>query len=247
MNTGPTVLVLADSLSFHGPVDPMPADEPKLWPNIMANRLGGRSLLFAGAGWTARDAWWALGGDPNIWAVLPEIDALVLAVGSMDTLPSPLPTYLRTGIRYLRPDRLRRIARTTYNRAQPVLSKAFGGHPVALPAQLSARYLDDILGAIRALRPELPAFAILPATHRAAAYAYVHTGYQPAVEAIGEWGRRRGVPLLDLAELTRDHVFAGEGNPDGMHWGWAGHEAVGEAMAKLVSDGCRFSDDTPYT
>jgi lysophospholipase L1-like esterase len=235
----PTLLVLADSLAFHGPVGPMPSDDPRLWPNIAAIGLGGQALLFAGAGWTARDAWWALAGDPNLWAALPKIDALVLAVGSMDTLPSPLPTYFRTGLRYLRPDRLRRLARQGYTRAQPVLARAFGGRPVALPAALSVRYLDNTLDAIRALRPDLPAFAMLPATHRAASYGFVHSGYRPAADAIGQWGARRHVPLLDLAALTREHVFRGEGNPDGMHWGWDGHAAVGRALAALVSNGSR--------
>jgi hypothetical protein len=242
--TGPTLLVLADSLAFYGPTGPMPSDDPRLWPNIMAAELGGRALLFAGVGWTARDAWWALAGDPNIWASLPRIDALVLAVGSMDTLPSPLPTYLRGGLRYLRPDRLRRLARRLYLRLQPVLSRMFVGFPVALPAALSVRYLDDTLGAIRALRPELPAFGILPATHHASSYGYVHTGYGLAATAIGEWGERRHVPLLDLAALTKDHVFRGQGNPDGIHWGWVGHQKVGKAMATLVSNGRRFSDAT---
>lgn len=245
--TGPTLLVLADSLAFHGPTGPMPSDDSRLWPNVMADSLGGRALLFAGAGWTARDAWWALAGDPNIWASLPRIDALVLAVGSMDTLPSPLPTYLRGGLRYLRPDRLRRSVRGMYQRAQPVLSRMFAGHPVALPAGLSVHYLDETLRAIRALRPELPAFGILPATHRASSYGYVHTGYAPAAAAIGEWGERRAVPLLDLAALTKEHVFRGHGNPDGMHWGWAGHEKVGKAMAVLVSNGRRFSGATSTT
>jgi hypothetical protein len=232
--TGPVLLVLADSLAFHGPTGPMPADDPRLWPNVAAASLGGTALLFAGAGWTARDAWWALAGDPNVWAALPRIDALVLGVGSMDTLPSPLPTYLRTGLRYIRPDRLRRLARQTYMRAQPVLSRALAGRPVALPPALSVHYLDETLGAIRALRPELPAVAILPATHRAESYGFVHTGYRPAATAIRAWGDRRRVPLLDLAALTRDHVFRGDGNPDGMHWGWDGHAAVGKAIAELV-------------
>src|SRR6202000_1651110 len=126
--------------------------------------------------------------------------------------------YARTGLRYLRPDRLRRLARQGYLQALPTLSKALGGRPVALPPALTVRYLDNTLNAIRALRPDLPAVAILPVTHRAAAYGYVHTGYGPAASAIGAWGARRGVPLVDLAALTRDHVLGGEGNPDGMHW-----------------------------
>lgn len=236
---GPTLLVFADSLAFHGPGDPMPADDPRLWPNIAAAGLGGRARLFAGAGWTAREAWWSLTGDPNVWASMPVVDAVVLAVGSMDTLPSPLPTFLRNGIRYLRSDRLRRTVRRGYGRVQPVLSELLGGRPVALPPAVTVRYLDQCLAAVRALRPDLPVFGILPATHRAASYAFVHTGHRPATDAIRAWGLRRDVPLLDLTALTGAHVLSGQGNPDGMHWGWPGHAAVGAAMAELVSDGCR--------
>jgi diglucosylglycerate octanoyltransferase len=232
---GPLLLVFADSLAFHGPTGPMPADDRRLWPNVAAARLGGHALLFAGAGWTARDAWWALVGDPNVWASLPKVDAVLLAVGSMDTLPSPLPTYLRTGLRYLRPDRLRRWARSAYGQLQPALSRLSGGHPVALPPALTVRYLDDCVNALHALRPDLPIYGVLPATHRAAAYGRVHTGHGPATAAIAAWGRRRAVPLLDLTALTSAHVLGGHGNPDGMHWGWAAHDAVGDAMAKLVT------------
>jgi hypothetical protein len=239
---GPTLLVFADSLAFHGPTDPMPADDPRLWPNVAATHLRGRALLFAGAGWTARDAWWSLTGDPNVWAALPTIDAVVLAVGSMDTLPSPLPTYLRTGLRYLRPARLRRWARHRYGRIQPLLARLSGGRPVALPAALSVHYLDEIRRAVRALRPDLPVLGVLPATHRAASYGFVHTGHGPATAAIRDWGRRRGVPLLNLADLTRAHVFAGHGNPDGMHWGWDGHATVGRALAELVTSNTRRPD-----
>jgi lysophospholipase L1-like esterase len=109
------------------------------------------------------------------------------------------------------------------------------GHPVALPPALTVRYLDDCLNAVRALRPDLPIYGVLPATHRAAAYGYVHTGHRPATEAIAAWGHRRSVPLLDLTALTGAHVLEGQGNPDGMHWGWAGHAMVGAAIAALVS------------
>lgn len=232
--TGPTLLVFGDSLAFHGPIGPMPANDPRLWPNVAAAQLCGRSLLFAGAGWTARDAWWALAGDPNVWAALPVIDAMVLAVGSMDTLPSPLPTYLRIGLRYLRPDPVRRWVRRQYGQAQPVLARLSGGRPVALSAARSVRYLDDTCRAVHALRPDLPVFGILPAIHRAASYGHVHSGRAPATAAILDWARHRNVPLLDFAALTRAHIVAGYGNPDGMHWGWAAHATVGRAFAELI-------------
>jgi diglucosylglycerate octanoyltransferase len=231
---GPTILVFGDSLSFHGPADPMPSDEPRLWPNVAASALGGSALLFAGVGWTARDAWWALVGDPNVWASLPKIDVVVLAVGGMDSLPSPLPTYLRVGLRYLRPDRLRRLARRAYTSAQPALSRLLRGRPVALPPRQTARYLDEVLGALRALRPDLPVVGVLPPTHRSAAYGFAHEGRRATADAVAAWGRRRGVPLVDLYALTRDHVLGGRGNPDGMHWGWEAHAEVGAAVAAAV-------------
>lgn len=230
----PTVLLFGDSLSFHGPDGPHPADDPRLWPNLAAATLGGRTELVAGLGWTARDAFWALAGDPRVWSLLPKADVLVLAVGGMDTLPSPLPTYLREGLRYLRPDPLRRLIRRGYLAAQPWLARATRGRPTALPTPLTVRYLDKTLGAIRALRPELPAVAVLPPLHRARSYGFVHTAWPGTTEAIRTWGLRAGVPLLDLAALTGEHVLGGYGNPDGIHWGWDGHQVVGDALAKVI-------------
>jgi hypothetical protein len=226
-----TLLVFGDSLSFQGPDGPRPADDERLWPNLAAAALGGRAELFARSGWTARDAFWALTSDPRLWTQLPKADVLVLGVGSMDTLPSPLPTYLREGLRYLRPDPLRRWVRGGYLTAQPWLARVTRGRPVALPPDLTVSYLDRILGSIRMLRPELPAVAVLPPVHRASSYGFVHTGRLPATGAIRAWGERAGVPLLDLAALVGDHVRAGRGNPDGMHWGWEAHELVGKALA----------------
>jgi hypothetical protein len=231
----PRLLVFSDSLSFHGPEDAHPADDPRIWPNIAASALGGGTELFAGIGWTARDVWWSLTGDPRVWAEVARADAVVLAVGSMETLPSPLPTYLRQGLRYLRPDPVRRWARRAYQLSQPRLAVALRGRPSVLPARLTVRYLDDSVRALRALRPSLPIFGTLPAVHRAASYGYVHTARAGAAAAMTSWARGASVPLLDLAEVVGPHVLSGQGNPDGMHWGWDGHTAVGEAMAGLIA------------
>ncbi|GAB3435982.1 GDSL-type esterase/lipase family protein [Actinophytocola sediminis] len=227
--------MFGDSLSFHGPDGPCPADDERLWPNLAAAALGARTELFAGFGWTARDAFWALAGDPRVWSMLPRADVLVLAVGSMDTLPSPLPTYLREGLRYLRPDPVRRFVRARYLAAQPWLARVTRGRPVALPPALTVRYLDQILGSIRALRPDLPAVGVLPPMHRSASHGLVHTGRPAAVREIRAWGARAGVPLLDLGALTGEHVLTGRGNPDGIHWGWEAHARAGDALADMVA------------
>lgn len=234
------VLVLGDSLTFHGPAYAEPASEPRLWPNVLADTLGVRAELFAGAGWTARDAWWAVSGNPRVWALMPHLGAVVFAVGGMDTLPSPLPTYLREGLRYLRPDWLRRRARQGYLAAQPLLARAqasaFGGWPVALPPRLTARYLERCRVAIHAIRPRLPIVALSPSVHRSAGYGYVHGGRERGAAAILFWAAGAGVPVVDLPSLVGEHIAAGHGNPDGMHWGWDAHAAVGKAVAAALAE-----------
>jgi hypothetical protein len=228
------LLVLADSLAFHGPDGPLPADHPGLWPNVAAKALGGHAELAAGFGWTARDAWWSLTGDPRVWSLLPRTDVLVLAVGHMDTLPSPLPTYLRQGLKYVRPDGLRRWVRTGYKAAQPALARLLGGHPVALPPHLTVRYLDDCVRSVHHLEPGIRPIGMVPSVHRSAAYGGVHTGRPAAERAVRAWGSSAGVPLLDVASVVGDHVRSGRGNPDGLHWGWEGHDLIGSAMADLI-------------
>ncbi|WP_232663028.1 diglucosylglycerate octanoyltransferase [Pseudonocardia sp. TRM90224] len=234
----PVLLVLADSLAFHGPERAEPADEPGLWPNVAAAALGGRAELVAGIGWTARHAWHALTHDPRVWALMPHVDALVLGVGGMDTLPSPLPTALRELIPALRPDPLRRAVRAGYRRAQPRAASVFarlpGGGPVALPPHLTVRYLELCRSAVLAIRPDVPVVAVLPPVHRASEYRGVHAGRPAAERATRAWAQANDVGLLDLRALVAEHVLSGAGNPDGMHWGWAGHAAVGGACAELL-------------
>lgn len=234
----PLVLVLADSLAFHGPSRAEPANEPRLWPNVLAGALGGRAELFAGTGWTAREAWWALSGDPRIWALMPDLDAVVLGVGGMDTLPSPLPSYLRSGLRYLRPDGLRRRVRAGYLATQPVLARlqaaAFGGWPVALPARVTVRYLERCRAAVHALRPDVPIVALSPSVHRSPRYGHVHSGRPRAEAALRRWAEPAGVGVVDVPALVGEHIAAGHGNPDGLHWGWVAHEAVGKAVAATL-------------
>lgn len=230
----PRLLVFGDSLSFHGPDGEHAADDPRLWHQLLAAHLGGHAELAAFIGWTARDAWWSMTGDPRVWTELRRVDAVILAVGSMDTLPSPLPTYLRGGLKYLRPDGVRRHVRAAYLAAQPRLAKLTRGRPSVLPSRLTVRYLDDCVGALRALRPEMPVIGIVPPVHRADSYGNVHTAREKAVCATTEWAQRAGVPLVDLKAAVGEHVLSGRGNPDGMHWGWEGHELVAKAMVEVL-------------
>ncbi|MFC9788561.1 diglucosylglycerate octanoyltransferase [Rhodococcus sp. NPDC127528] len=228
----PVLLVLADSLSYFGPKGGLPADHPRIWPSLVAAELGWDVELVARIGWTSRDAYWALIQDPRVWASVPRAGAVVFAVGGMDSLPSPLPTALREQIRYVRPPALRRVVRSAYQWLQPRLSPL--GWPVALPPKLSVEYLESSRAALEYMRPELPVIGTLPSVHNCEAYGRVHTGRPAAVRALESWGAAKGVPLVDLAEAVRDNVFSDRGNPDGIHWGWDGHEAVAAAMLAAI-------------
>ncbi|MGS2809622.1 diglucosylglycerate octanoyltransferase [Nocardia sp. MW-W600-9] len=230
----PVLLVIADSLAYYGPKGGLPADDPRIWPNMVAAELDWDVELIARIGWTCRDAYWALIGDPRVWAAVPRAGAVVFAVGGMDTLPSPLPTALRELIRYIRPPKLRRGVRASYNWLQPKLSKL--GRPVALPPRVSVDYLEQSREALNHLRPELPVVAVLPSVHKCDAYGRVHRGRARAVKALQAWSGRTSVPLVDLGEAVRDNIESGEANPDGIHWGWAGHAAVATAMTKALQE-----------
>ncbi|WP_026343233.1 diglucosylglycerate octanoyltransferase [Nocardia sp. BMG111209] len=236
----PVLVVIADSLSYYGPKGGLPADHSRIWPNLVAAELDWDVELVGRVGWTCRDAYWALIGDPRVWAVVPRAGAVVFATGGMDSLPSPLPTALRELIRYVRPPGLRRVVRGGYQWLQPRLSKL--GRPVALPARVSVEYLEQSRQALVQLRPELPVVGVLPSVHICDAYGRVHAGREPSVRALTEWSAKTAVPLVDLGEAVRDHVFAGEGNPDGIHWGWEGHAAVARAMVKVLSEVCATED-----
>ncbi len=230
----PVLLVIADSLAYFGPEGGLPADHPRIWPNLVGAELDWDVELVARIGWTCRDGYWALIGDPRVWAAVPRAGAVVFAVGGMDSLPSPLPTALRELIRYVRPPAVRRGVRATYQWLQPKLSKL--GRPVALPPKVSVGYLEQSREALAQLRPDLPVVAVLPSVHNCAAYGRVHRGRERAVRALRAWSERTSVPLVDLGEAVRENIFSDAANPDGIHWGWDGHTAVANAMVKILQE-----------
>jgi hypothetical protein len=229
------VLVVTDSLAFHGPRRGELLTEPRLWPNVMARALPCAVDVVARQGWTARDAWWALTKDPNVYSVLlPRADAVILAIGGMDYLPALVPTYLREGIPYLRPDLVRRTARWAYRTAQPWGARVHGGRWRNLPQTLTDHYLSRCVAGIRYFHPDAVVAGMIPPPHDAPLYGRVTGGHGPAMAAARAWGRREDVPMLDAAALVAPELAAGRCNVDGMHWSWAAHDAVGAAYAALL-------------
>ncbi len=240
MSSERTLLVFCDSLSYYGPQGGLPADDPRIWPNIVAAQLGWDCELIGRIGWTCRDVWWAATQDPRAWAALPKAGAVIFATSGMDSLPSPLPTAVRETIRYIRPPRLRRWVREGYGWLQPRLSPVSRS---ALPPKLTVEYLEMTRGAIDFNRPGIPIVACLPSVHVADSYGKAHHGRAGTVNAITEWAANEGVPLVDLKEAVEPHIVGGRGNPDGIHWNFEAHEAVTELMMKALAEAGVPSDD----
>jgi hypothetical protein len=228
------LLVIGDSLTYHGPAGPEPTTDPRLWPNRVAAELGTRVDLLARQGWTARDAWWAVTKDPVAWSVLvPRAAALVLAVGGMDALPASIPTYLREGIAYVRPGQLRRRVRRAYRGAHPRLAALWGGRLRVLPQSATDHYLSRVVQGVRHYRPDLPVVALTPPPWRSADYP-VRGRHLASVAAARAWAHREGVALADVDAVVQAMHDRGHGNPDGLHWDWATHEAVAEVVLRTL-------------
>lgn len=227
----PALLVFADSLSYYGPSGGLPADDPRIWPNIVASQLDWDLELVGRIGWTCRDVWWAATQDPRSWAALPRAGAVIFATGGMDSLPSPLPTAVRELIRYTRPPQLRRLVRSSYEAMQRFLSPVSRS---ALPPHLTAEYLEMTRAAVDFNRPGIPIVASLPSVHIADGYGRAHHGRQGTVDAITAWAEQHDVPLVDLKAAVADEVLSGRANPDGIHWNFEAHRAVAELMLKSL-------------
>ncbi len=235
------LLVLADSLSFHGPSGPELPSDPRLYPNTCAAMLGDRAGgspwqadLVARLGWTARDAWWAMTKDPRVWGeLLPRADALLLGVGQMDHLPAAVPTWLRDGIPYIRPGSLRRAVRTGYARTAPHVIRATGGRLRQLPQAATDGYLTRIVEAARFWRPGINVVLLGPSPHAGTTYPS-HRHHAPAVDAARRWATTHDVAFVDLDPLVAGSLRDGSGNPDGLHWSWEVHAQVGRAAATAL-------------
>ncbi len=229
------MLVLGDSLSFHGPERPELLDEARLWPNVAARRAALRPDVVARAGWTARDGWWALAKDPRVWTSLadPHTRAVVIALGTMDQLPASVPVWVRESIPYIRPGAVRRGVRRTYLAVHPRVVRLTNGAVRQLPQRATEHYWARSVQAVAAHRPELPVVLVGPAPSRGEAYPMT-PHHDEAVRAGRAFAARRGLGWVDLAPLVAPMWAAGHGNPDGLHWDWQTHARVGAAVGAAL-------------
>jgi len=231
------LLVLGDSLTYHGPSQAHVPGDPRLWPQVAASALATdvQVDLFAREGWTARDAWWALTKDPALWGeALPRADAMVLATGGMDQLPAAIPTYLREGIRYIPHARVRHAVRGLYSRSAPTIMRVTGGRIRQLSPVATAHFHGRVIQGVRHFRPDLPIVLLGPAPFDSPYYP-VSDHHPAAVTAAAALAAHHNCHFIDVDPLVWPSLRDGTANRDGMHWSWATHELVGQAVATQVN------------
>lgn len=231
-HTHDRLLVFGDSLSFYVPKGALPPSHEGIWPVKTAAALGLKLELFAQAGWTTRHAWWEMTRDPRVWEAIAGAEAIVIAVNTMDSMQSPLPTAIRENIKHIRPARLRRWIRKKYVALQPKLAP----HTpfTALPTHLTQDYLERLRKAIKTVRPDVSLLVTLPAQTYAETYGYAHPGRATTAVTVAEWAAAHGIPTVDLYDFTQHDVEGALGNPDGMHWGFDVHTTVAEAITEAL-------------
>lgn len=244
------LVVLADSLAFHGPAGPLPVGDPRLYPQRLAARLGDRTGdrwdvdVVARAGWSVRDLRLALGKDVHVGqGVVAGADAVVLAVGSTDTLSVALPRSAVAVLPFVRPPVLRRRLRALLNRRHAALVGATGGRVRFTPRGAYRDAWRACVATVRGLAPGAALCAALPARHRAPHYAGIHRFLADGIADTRALAAEAGVPVVDVPALM--DPFMGSLNPDGIHWPFALHDAAAAAFADALAPALRRRTRTP--
>jgi diglucosylglycerate octanoyltransferase len=232
----PRLVVLADSLSFHGPEGPLPLADPRLYPNLLAADLSAGTgepwhvSVVAQAGWGVREAWLALQRDVHLQQqVLLHADAVVLGLGSSDSLSTGVPRPVMAALHFLRPTGLRRRIRRSIDRHHHVLIALTGARVRYTPPSVYRHGWRKTVEALRLFAPEAALCAVSPAIHDGRYYAHRHPFLERFATETRSLAADLDVPLVDLAATLRPHLA--DFNPDGIHWSFPAHVDVARAMA----------------
>lgn len=241
----PRLVVLADSLCFHGPQGPLPLADDRLYPNLLATRLaqetGGawEPQVVAWAGWGVRELWYALQRDVHLQQqVLLGADAVVLGVGSADTLSVGVPRPAMAVLHFVRPTPLRRRIRRFIDHHHHTMVRLTHGRIRHTPVSVYRHCWRKSAEALRLFAPEAALCAVLPASHAGPYYAGLHPHRRELTAITMELAAAQGLPTVDLDAIVRPHL--GTMNVDGVHWSFEVHAEVADAMAAALLPAIRI-------
>jgi diglucosylglycerate octanoyltransferase len=233
------LVVIADSLSFHGPDGPLPLSDDRLYPQVARAQLAAATGhewtvdVIARAGWCMRDVWLALQKDVHLQQqVLIGADAVVMAVGSSDALTVGVPRVATLALSYLRPTRLRRRVRRALDDAHPTLIRLTGERLRWTPSSVYRHCWRKSIEGLRLFTGDAPLCAIVPCPHDGPYYARSLRHLDAAIAETVALAADLAVPLVDLPALITPHLH--RLNVDGLHWPFEAHADVGVAMAETL-------------
>lgn len=235
------LVVIADSFAFTDDRGPQIPDAGHLYPNVaastLADELGSKvtTTVLARPGIGVRELWTSLAKDRHVqFDVIARADALVVGVGSFDHVPVGVPAPVTALVPYVRPARARRAVRQTIQRLHPVLVRATNGQLPHTPTAEFRRLFDLCLLQIRGLATGAAGAVLGPTGQNAAHYARrnPHLASRERIQAaIAE---RHGFDVIPTRPLVAP--YAGELNPDGIHWPAPAHAAVGRALGVALAE-----------
>lgn len=231
--------VIADSLSFHGPEGPLPLADARLYPNRLGARLAAATgepwdvAVVARAGWGVREGWLALQRDVHLQQqVLLHADAVVHGLGSSDSLSVGVPRPLMAVLPFVRPTALRRAVRRAIDRHHHRLVALTAARVRYTPLPVYRHAWRKSVEALRLFAPDAALCAVGPAVHRSPRYAFRHPFHAAVAAETRQLAAKLDVALVELAPLLAPHLD--DLNPDGLHWPFAAHDDVAEALAAAL-------------
>jgi len=229
-----SILVLGDSLCYHGPDSRLRLDDPRMFPNIMAARVEAltarpaAATVVARSGWTTRDIWELVTKDVHTQEdLLPGADIVVLHAVGADALPVGIPTWAKDLIPRVTHRTTRKQLRRLYFERHATLVKATGARMRMVPRSVSLDLWPRLVDMVRFYSGGAGVIGCgCPPTA-----GLLHGRRDPhsaaGTEELRKLAAAKDVPFVDPQRLCDTSAY----NPDGIHWDYASHRRIGEALA----------------
>lgn len=236
------ILVLGDSLCYHGPDARLRTDDPRMFPNVMADRVqagtGRRTeaVVVARSGWNTRDLWELVTKDVAAQERdLPAADVVVVHGVGADALPVGIPTWLKDLIPRVPSAALRKRLRRLYVRRHAQLVRVTAGRMRMVPRRVTLDLWPRLVDMVSFYSDG----AVVVACGCPPTSGLLHGRVDPHSAAgtadVRRMATEKGLPFVDPQPLCDVAAY----NPDGIHWDYGSHLRVGEALAAAALAGLR--------
>ncbi|MFN8103823.1 MAG: SGNH/GDSL hydrolase family protein [Acidimicrobiia bacterium] len=228
------ILVLGDSLCFHGPDARLRTDDERMFPNVMARDLGvmsGRhaeAVVVARSGWNTRDLWELVTKD--VWLqerLLPDADVVVLHGVGADALPVGVPTWAKDLIPRVPNPALRKRLRRLYARHHAGLVRLSAGRMRMVPRRVTLDLWPRLVDMVRFYSGAATVIACGCPPTSGLLHGRVDPHSGAATDDLRRLAAAKEVPFVDPQALCDVAAY----NPDGIHWDYESHRRVGQALA----------------